>query len=516
MRNHALMLLLVPTLAVAQQTTPERTNFEQTSTYADVMSFLRTVDRASPLIFLDSIGKTNEGRAMPLVVVGTNLRSATPEAVRATGKLRVYLQGNIHAGEVEGKEVLQILLREIASGQHRAWLDSMVLLINPIYNADGNERFDLRNRGRQHGPLKGMGVRPNAQGLDLNRDHTKLESPEARALVGMFNRYDPHMGVDLHTTDGSIMAYHLTYSPPLHPNTHPGIITLLRERWLPTITKSIKDKHGWDYYYYGNLQGRDTTRGWYTFEHVARFNNNYVGIRNRVAILSEAYSYATFEDRIKATKYFVDEILAYARVHAGEIKRLVQQADAASIVGQTLATRARIDPNGKPATILLGEITREVNPYSGDTIWRRADVRTPAPMKEFGTFAATETATVPRAYFVPPAWVPKVAPLLQLHGIRSRSMARDTTVQAERFRIDSTTVSARQFQNHRERQIFGAYEPASVTMPMGTLIIPMDQPLARLAFILLEARSDDGLVDWNFLDPELQNERYYPIVRALK
>jgi hypothetical protein len=143
-------------------------------------------------------------------------------------------------------------------------------------------------------------------------------------------------------------------------------------------------------------------------------------------------------------------------------------------------------------------------------------VRTPTPMKEYGLFAPTETATVPRAYFVPPGWVPKVAPLLELHGVRTRSLRRDTTVQAERFRIDSTTVAARAFQNHRERQLFGAYEGASVTMPVGTLVIEMNQPLARLAFLLLEPRSDDGLVDWNFLDPDIERERYYPIVRALK
>ena len=58
----------------------------------------------------------------------------------------------------------------------------MVLLVAPIYNADGNERIALTNRRLQHGPTGGMGQRPNAQGYDLNRDHMKLESPEARAI----------------------------------------------------------------------------------------------------------------------------------------------------------------------------------------------------------------------------------------------------------------------------------------------------------------------------------------------
>ncbi|MEX2285063.1 MAG: M14 family metallopeptidase [Gemmatimonadota bacterium] len=515
----ALLLMRQPVSAqkLDLRTTPERTSFEETSKYDDVMTFLRAVDRASPLIRLDSMGKTFEGRIMPLVVVGTGLNNTTPAAVRGSNKLRVYLQGNIHAGEVEGKEVLQMLLREIAEGQHRPWLDSLVLLVNPIYNADGNERFSLTNRGTQHGPLKGMGQRPNAQGFDLNRDHMRTESPEAKAVVKMMVDYDPFVAVDLHTTNGSYHAYYLTYAPPLHPNTDRNIISLLRERWLPTMTSNIKTKYGWDYYYYGNLGGRGGgTPGWYTFEHVPRFNNNYVGIRNRIAILSEAYSYATFEDRIKATKYFVDEILEYAYRHASELKRIVDQADRASIVGQTMATRARIDPNGKPATILIGDTIRETNPYSGASMVRRKDVSKPTQMMEFGLFSASDSTVVPRAYFVPPLWTARVAPQLAQHGVRTRTMMRDTVVDAEQFRIDSTTVSPRVFQGHMERTIFGAYEAASVTMPRGTLVIDMTQPLARLAFLLLEPRSDDGLVDWNFLDPDIAKERHYPIVRALR
>ena len=55
------------------------------------------------------------------------------------------------------------------------------------------------------------------------------------------------------------------------------------------------------------------TREWRTFEHVPRFHNNYVGLRNRFALLSEAYAYATFEDRIKATNYFIEAALNFAQ-----------------------------------------------------------------------------------------------------------------------------------------------------------------------------------------------------------
>jgi hypothetical protein len=68
----------------------------------------------------------------------------------------------------------------------------------------------------------------------------------------MWNDYDPQVGFDLHTSDGSYHGYYLTYSPPLNPNTAPSIMDLMKNEWFPFVTKNIKSKHGWDTFYYGN------------------------------------------------------------------------------------------------------------------------------------------------------------------------------------------------------------------------------------------------------------------------
>ena len=70
-----------------------------------------------------------------------------------------------------------------------------------------------------NGPTNGAGTRANAQGLDLNRDFMKLESPEIRALVKLFNTWDPAMVIDCHTTNGSYHRYTLTYDGPRYPTT---------------------------------------------------------------------------------------------------------------------------------------------------------------------------------------------------------------------------------------------------------------------------------------------------------
>jgi Zinc carboxypeptidase len=495
----------------ALTTRPERTEYRETSHYDDVVAFMDAAAKASSKIHLTTFGKTFEGRALPLAVVGAP--DATPEAVKKTGKLRVYIQGNIHAGEVEGKESAQILLRELAEGKHADWLQSMVLLIGPIYNADGNEKMAPNNRGRQNGPIVGQGQRPNAQSYDLNRDHMKLESPEARAFVQLMNDYDPQVAMDLHTTNGSVHGYYLTYAPPLNPATDPAIIDLLRKDWLPAVTKAIKTKYDWDFYYYGNIEGRGEERAWRSFDSRPRFNNNYIGLRNRVAILSEAYAYATFEDRIKATSRFIDETLTYANAHAASIKKLTADADRRSVIGSKLALRAELERTPEPVEIILGEVTEEKNPISGNTMNRRADVRKPERMPEYGTFKATETERVPSAYYVPPG-LTNAIDRLRAHGIMMTPLKAAQAMQVEEFRIEGTEL-AREFQGHKERSITGAWTAAERQLPAGTIRIDLKQPLARLAFYLLEPRSDDGLLDWNLLDDALgADPKVYPIVRT--
>ena len=412
-------------------TRAERTDYRETSSYADVVDFLQRAAAASPSVHYTTYGYTTEGRALPLAVVG-NIADPSPEAVAASDKTVVYLQGNIHAGEVCGKEALQMLLRDLLAGQHGEWRESMILLIAPIYNADGNERVTLTNRGRQHGPIGGMGQRPNAQGYDLNRDHMKLDSPEARSVARLFNEYNPQVAVDLHTTNGTRHAYHLTYSPPLHPNTPAGIDAFLRQGLLPRVTEQVRDKYGWHYYYYGNAFAPGGGEpGWYTFDHRPRFNNNYLGLRNRIAILSEAYSYATFEERVLATLYFVEEILDYVHAHADEVRRIVADADASPVVGDSLTLRAVSERSAEPVDILMGATIEETHPLTGRPLLLRADTQYVETMYEYGTFAATLRERVPEAYLIP-ADLADILTRLAAHGI-ALEPAQATPMDAEAF-----------------------------------------------------------------------------------
>ncbi len=71
----------------------------------------------------------------------------------------------------------------------------------------------------------------------------------------------------------------------------------------------------------------------------------------------------------------------------------------------------------------------------------------------------------------------------------------------------------RPFETHQERTVTGQYVAAERTIPAGAYRVPMNQPLARLPFYLLEPRSNDGLVTWNVLDDAIKQSQY-PILRT--
>jgi hypothetical protein len=321
-------------------TVAEKSRFQATSRHAEVVALCDNLAKAYPrVITRGELGQSGEGRTLPLLFLA-NPPVTTPQAAHASGKLVVFLFGNIHAGEVDGKEALPILAREVASVPDHPLLRDLILAIAPIYNADGNERVSKDNRPGQVGPAEGMGVRTNAQGLDLNRDAMKLEAPETRALVKFLNEWDPHMVVDTHTTNGSYHRYAMTYEGAKNPAGDRRLITFTRQKMFPDLTRALEQRSGAKSYFYGNFEG-DHTR-WTSFPSSPRFGTTYVGLRNRLSILTEAYSYISYEARVKVTHDFVLEALLFLAGHKDEVKYELDRARKSTVV-------AGEDPRPSPA-----------------------------------------------------------------------------------------------------------------------------------------------------------------------
>jgi len=516
--------LAVPLLALlalpAQQapeprTVPEATDHAATSRLADVERF---VDACTKLSHGDRLavrvaGKTNEGRALTVV------RVALPERPTRE-RVRALVIGNIHAGEVEGKEALQQLLRECARGEHADVLARVELWLLPVYNADGNEAVGPKNREGQNGPDV-TGRRANATGLDLNRDCVKAEAPETQALLRLFGEVDPHLFMDLHTTNGSYHGYHLTYAPSLSPNVDRDVARLTRTL-LDDATAALATQ-GFAAFDYGNFETRDWdgggapesatgVRGWYTYDHRARYVVNCFGLRNRIGVLSEAYSYADFRTRIAVTHAFVLATLRRLAARADEVLATTAAADR-SLAGPTPQWFGFDTVFAPPESLPVLVDTVDAIPGTSDrpTRYVRGGRPTAETMPVVRAFVARQQLALPTAWALPdpPA---AVVTLLQQHGIEFTTTTAARPAVAARFLVSAKKKPKRPFQGHQELVLAGAWQPAErVELPAGTLVVPGTQRLARLAATLLEPQSEDSLSTWNFLEDATTT--HYPVLR---
>lgn len=545
------------------QTVAERSGFRQTARHEDVRGFLDELASRSPLVKVADLGNSEEGRAIPVAIVA-DPPVGTPEEARKSGKMLVLLIGGIHSGECDGKEALLALARDIAlargaeakegeAGELAGLLDHLVLAFVPIYNPDGNEKMDPGNRPGQDGP-EAMGRRENAQGFDLNRDFVKLEAPETRALLRFINRWDPAIVVDTHTTNGSYHRYLLTYDTNKNPAGDRDLVRYCRETLLPAVAAATKERAGIDTFWYGNFENNHSR--WETYPDDPRYGVNYVGLRNRIGVLTESYSYAPYRDRIMAQREFISALLAYAAEHRDEIRRHIKAADDRAGRGERPAAprgrrgrgggrtgdappadappqgdraeraparepvvlRSKMVASPEPATI-LGYVEEERN-------GRRVPTQEPKDyeVELFVTFEPEVTVPRPAAYAIPApapgglseAAFERVLHTLQRHGLTLEETREDIELDVTAYRVEAVTRGRRPFQKHELVSVKAEPQEGTLWFPAGSLVVRTDQPLGNLACYLLEPEAADGLTTWNFFDEALQIDGTFPVYRLEK
>ncbi len=510
------------------RTRAERTSYAETSTYADVIAFIDSLQAGHFPFVRQELGKTTEGRVLPLLIL-SRPRVSTPEEARALHRPIVYVQANIHAGEVEGKEALQALVRDLGAARDNV-LDSIVLIAIPIYNADGNEVFKPQsvNRTEQNGP-ESVGQRPNAKMLDLNRDYVKAEAPETRASLAAFEKWNPDVFVDLHTTDGSFHGYALTYAPSLNPAAREaGAYTM--DSLLPELRRRMQTRDGFAVFDYGNFDAgyeeRDITdsvkQGWYSYDHRPRFGTNYFGLRQRISILSEAYSHDPLERRVKSTYAFVHEILSLVAERGARIRDIESRADSQFARGDyTTPIPIRSQITKAPSSV---PVVFEVMAHTGDSTltqpgvprgYRRTGTMRTQTMPVYLRFDPVLTRTIPHAWLISAGDTAAIA-LVRAHGIQvERPSAGMTSARISRFVIDSLRTEPREFQGHHEMHLTGSWHDTTSQLPGGMLMVRGDQLQAVAALYLLDPESDDGLVTWNVFDSELAAGKNFPVWRVV-
>jgi hypothetical protein len=516
------LVLLSPCLIPADEipdfwlTVAEKSDFRATSTHAETMDFLRRVESRAPgVIRVTSFGETAEGRPLPLVIVSSE-GAFTPDAAKATGKPILLLQSGIHAGEIDGKDASLMLLREIALGRRPDLAGAAVTLFVPIYNLDGHERISPFNRPSQNGPVEGMGFRATTSGLNLNRDHLRLASLEARALARLVAEWRPHLHVDNHVTNGTDHAWVLTWMVAEAPLLAPEVDAWVG-RHLPTVLDATREA-GHPNGPYVSLFDRDEPAQGMSWAGIQwpRYSTGFFPLINRPSILIEMHAHKPYRDRVLANRDFMDALILETGRAGPDLVAAVDTAE------QRTVSLGAVDADPSAAVVSWREAdevdtvtwpaymySKEESLVTGGTriVYQRGAIELVDLPWRHRLEPAFEVAR-PRGYLIPAGW-PRLEEAVRRHGLTAVELSKPMDIEVETIRLSDEVYAASPYQGVTavtDFKVARATETRAV--PAGSLWIPADQPDFQVAVQLFEPEARDSLLRWGALSSIFEMKTY--------
>lgn len=522
---------------LAELKTPaEESNWERTTSSQEVIDFLKVVaEHSAGRIILDTTTFATEAGTPISYMIISDVVPASPADV-PEDKGVVYVNCNIHSGEIEGKESMMIFAREVAQGKHDDLLKDLVVIIVPNSNPDGNDNLGKNRITTQFTP-KLVGTRAEGNGLNVNRDMTKLETACGRTIVKLMNDWNPILFIDAHATDGSYMRHAVTYNWGLNAGTDAELLAYNRDvfcsralregSYLASKGKVAVPYGNWGYYYSDIV-----AEGWRTFEDYARYTTNYAGLRNRLALLLEVYSYDDFPVRVDTQYECIYGALQVVAKDKDEIKAMIAAADARSEARATEGINPEKDfvalnsemttmPfEGKDTLTVLSYETGEDGTVIGERLYDDEGdpyaIEYGAPVdyetEYWGTFVPTDVETM-GAYYLIDQDCTEFIELMKFHGVEMTQLPNDVTVAGADhlyFAIKSYTSGGavidgrerKDYEGHFQTLVTGEWKKGDgdIVIPAGTYVISTAQRFGSFAALMCEPAAVDGGVAWNFFD----------------
>ena len=492
----------------------EQTDFRETPRYAETVDYCRRLAKASDWLDYQPFGTSPEGRELPLVIASKE-RAFTPTAAQATGKLIVLSQCCIHAGECAGKDANLMLLRDIAVTKTRAeLLDNVILLVIPIFSTDGHERFSPYNRINQNGPDQ-MGWRVTARNLNLNRDYMKADAVEMRAWLALWNAWQPDFHFDHHSTDGGDWQYDLLFTTDRHQAVAPQVVSWLNETLYPQLIPALEADGHLPMTYFTLVDSKDPAMGIRSGGFGPRYSTGYVSLRNRPSILVETHALKPYRTRVIGHYNITRRTLEVLNCGPQTLRQAVQAADAQTTkLGETYDPQRKLPLTLKrtgewePITFRGFAYRREPSKISGDLriIYDNTQPRE-LETRWFNRTEVDQTIDSPRAYLIPPQWT-EVIELLEAHGLRYRRLTQPLATEVQTYRFRNVSFPHMPYEGRFAPRFETERFTESRTYLPGSLLVPLDQPAAKVAIHLLEPDAPDSAVRWGLFNAIFERKEY--------
>lgn len=509
------------------RTPAEIEEYRRTPDYATTVAYLERLASAYPTtVRIENFGKTGEGRDLK-VVIASKGGLFEPESIRASGRAILLVQNSIHAGEMDGKDACLALLRDILQNPDRTkLLDNVVLVFIPVYNVDGHEQTSAYSRINQKGP-EIAGWRANATNLNLNRDYMKADAPETRAFLRLFHRWMPDFFVDNHVTDGADFQYDVTFALDDTPDVFPATAEWVRSSVNPELVRQV-DASG-HLAFPGPIFLNDETdpsKGLSCHDNPPRFSTGRVILENRPGLLVELHMLKDYRARVTGNYEILRAVLEVMNRDVTKLIALNRAADlAAAKLGSGGSDRAPfplcLERSGRtvPVPFRGFEFHRALSEISGTMAIRYGSEpwNVTLPMD---TGAKVAISVLPPAgYILAPQWT-AVIQVLEAQGLSLWRTSERWMGQVERYRCSGMCWADTPFEGRHpilrggnvERSI-GVFGTCTMTLeslsfPAGSVVVPLNQRLSKVAIHWLEPEAPDSALRWGFFDSIFEQKEH--------
>lgn len=484
-------------------TTAERSQFQETGSYEEAVAFYRQLEKASPYARLIKIGESAEGRPLYVLICSKD-RAFTAAAARRTAKPVVLLQNGIHAGENGGKDAAMMLLRDVlVTHRHAAWLDKVIILSIPVFNADGHERISPYNRINENGPAK-MGFRVTSTRLNLNRDYIKADTPEMRAWLSLYRAWLPDLLIDNHVTDGGDAQYDATLAANTEQDIAPQVGAWVKQHYMPELMAGL-DKLGHVTGFY--LEGRGPQAAVMTA--TPRYSTGYAAAQNRAALLIETHSLKSFKTRVWSHYDIMKLSLDLAGAKLRQASLDADRAQAAVKPGDRVFLEGKPGGAPEPYTLKQVESVEEPSPVSGGPVRRYTGKAVNVETTIRRGLDVKFAPAAPAGYLVPRQWSGVIA-VLKAHGIEMEALPRPITAEFDVLKFENAHFAPMPFEGRFQVVSFVTKAVRQrQTVEAGSVWVPVAQRAGKLAMQILEPEAPDSALKWGFFQPIFEQKEYF-------
>lgn len=514
-----LSIILISFTGFSQHDTSWTTYYERsgcmaTPGYEQTITYCKKLADASPFIKYTSFGTSPQGRDLPLMIIDMD-SMFTPQQVKKSGKAVLFVEAGIHSGEIEGKDAMLMLLRDmVIHKKNIELLDHVTILFIPIFNVDGHERSSPYNRINQNGPEE-MGWRTTSTNLNLNRDFLKADQPEMIAWHKLFQKWLPDFFIDVHTTDGADYQYVLTYAMETHGNMDPGLTEWVEDHYLPEMTEKM-EKAGFPVFeYVAFRRWFDPRSGLRTGAAPPRISQGYMALQNRPGLLVETHMLKPYRERVESTKAIIEITLEILNKDFENLIRLNHQADAYAASDEFLQDPLAVKFERSDEDSVMVKFKGVEYDIEKSTLtegnWYRYQSDEPREylLPFFNSIIPETEIKLPYAYIIPPQWT-EVIERLKLHGVNYIPLQQSAEIPVELYRFKNPGWQNFPYEGRFPmRNIEYDILNQEVEYPKGSVLIPVNQRTSRVIAHILEPAAEDSYVYWGFFIPVFERKEYF-------